>query len=215
MSHVSFTAAVDPEALVSEAAARSAFIGEVSDRVAALPFVVASPVTLRVTCATRPVRAPGLVEYPNLHRWLGPLIEALTGAGRMLLGRSQVTAVDVTTIAPPADRRTLPVTVVYDEEQRLSKADLRLVEFPEGWCASVPAHLSPGQARSATRRWSEALVAARHPVRGRHDLVQQGFIRRRDVTPDVPVVPARWLLGPDVDLAPPGPRERARAGPLS
>ncbi len=210
MDHVEVVIAVDPSVLVSQAAARDAFAREVSERVAELPYVVASPVTLELACASRPSRHPGLVEYPNLDRWLRPLIEALTGARRLLLGTTQVRTVDVSSMAPSADPRALLVRVVHDEDQRLPKAGLRLVEFPDGWCAPVSAHLDLRQARATTRRWSEALTAAAACRDGQHDLESQGFIRRRDAAHDVPVVPAGWLLGGSVDV-PGAPRGRALA----
>jgi hypothetical protein len=187
MDELSLELSVDPVALVSRAEARAVLTRQVAQRVAGLPYLLASPVTLRVSCPTRPVLAPGLVEYPNLARWLAPLTEALVGAGRVLLSTSQVTDVQVTT-APPDAPPNLVVTLIHRPGQRLSKADLRLVAFQGGWCAPVPTTLSTVQAEVATRGLCEALTAEADPV-GR------GFLRRHDLAPDVPVVPADVLLG--------------------
>src|SRR4051812_27774779 len=108
MHELNVELAADPVALVSDAEARSAFAPQVAQQVAGLPYVLAGPVTLRVSCPTRPFRTDGLVEYPNLATWLAPLLEAFAGAGRLLLSTAQVTDIQVVPAAPPAPPARLP-----------------------------------------------------------------------------------------------------------
>ena len=196
MDELRLELAVDPVALLTRTEARSAFSQHLAARLADVPYLFAAPVTLRVSCPTRPALAPGLVEYPNLATWLAPLTEALAGADRVLLGTSQVTAVDVTTRARSDDAPDLLVSVLCRPGHRLPKAGLRLVAFADGWCASVPTGLGTREAQVVVRRLSEALTTMRDGGQAAAHPAEHGLLRRRDLAPDVPVVPAARLLGP-------------------
>ena len=208
MHELRLEVAADPAALSSQARARATFTSQVAERVAALPYLMAAPVTLRISCPTRPVRAEGLVEYPNLATWLAPLLDALTGAGRLLLSTSQVSDIQVTTTSPADPPGTLVVSVIHRPEQRLCKADLRLVTLAGGWCASVPTSLSTQDGQVATLRLFDALTPRMDGGAAAPDLVEQGFLRRSDLAADVPVVPAETLLlaatGGAPQVGPPG-----------
>jgi ribosomal protein L14 len=210
MHELSVEVAADPVALGSEAAARATFTREVTQRVAVLPYLLAAPVTLRVSCPTRPVRAEGLVEYPNLAIWLAPLLDALAGAGRLLLSTSQVSDIQVTTTRPSDPAGTLVVTVIHRPDQRLSRADLRLVAFDDGWCAPVPSSLSTADAQAVMLGLYDALAPRADGGPVTSELVDRGFLRRSDLAADVPVVPAESLLGgPDgVAYVAPAGRDR-------
>jgi hypothetical protein len=196
---------LDPVALTTPPAARAAIAPLVAGQVAGLPFLLASSVTLRVTCPTRPVRAPGLVEYPHLAAWVGALTDALTGARRLLLSAWQVTRVDVVTAPPDAATALLVSVVSSPPQRRLDKAGLRFVIFPGGWCAPVPSSYGPSQAQAAVRRLSETLAAA---ARRAPDPLGRGFVRASELAPDIPVVPAERLLG----LSTPVGRQTPRRG---
>src|SRR4051812_16133102 len=138
MHELNVELAADPVALVSDAEARSAFAPQVAQQVAGLPYVLAGPVTLRVSCPTRPFRTDGLVEYPNLATWLAPLLEAFTGAGRLLFSTAQVTDIQVVTAAPSDPPARLSVTVVHRPDQRLPRTDAPLPGQPRGWPGHPP-----------------------------------------------------------------------------
>jgi hypothetical protein len=138
MHELNLELAADPVALVSDAEARAAFAQQVAQQVAGLPYMLAGPVTLRVSCPTRPVGADGLVEYPNLAMWLAPLLEAFTGAGRLLLSKAQVTDIQVVTAAPSDPPARLSVTVIHRPDQRLPRTDAPLPGQPRRWPGHTP-----------------------------------------------------------------------------
>jgi hypothetical protein len=193
MGEVHLDLAADPLALVTPARARDVLERELLEPLGRVPYVVTSPVTLQVWCPTRPSWQPGAVDYPNLDRWLRPLVDALAGAQRLLLSGSQVMTVDARTAPPPGERRGLSVRVAFASDACVPKTTLRLVAFPAGWCASVPTDLTLPRAREITRRLSETVTTAGE-WGSAQPLVRQGFIRRRDVASDVPVVEAAALL---------------------
>ncbi len=131
MDEVHLDLAVDPSALVTASRARDAFERVLPEPLGRLPYVVTTPVTLEVVCPTRPSPQRGLVEYPNIDRWLRPLTDALAGAERLLLAGSQVMTVNVRTAAPSTDQRRLSIRVTSVNAQRVLKADLRRDVAPD------------------------------------------------------------------------------------
>ena len=128
VSELAFDLALDPASLVSEAQAAAAFAGTLVPQVSQVPFLIAAPVTLTVACAASPSPwHPGAVVYPNLETWLQPLIEALSGADRLLVSPSLVGSIRVATRRPDQDAGVLSIAVTYPADRLLAKTPLRVI----------------------------------------------------------------------------------------
>jgi hypothetical protein len=122
-SELTFDLALDPMSLVSEAEASAAFARSLPPQLSRVPFLIAAPVALTVACRALPSpRHPGTVVYPNLERWLRPLIEALSGADRLLVAPSLVGSISVATRAGEDDSDTLSITLTYPPDRLLPKS---------------------------------------------------------------------------------------------
>jgi hypothetical protein len=110
---LTFDLDVDPTELTSDEAARSAFERELAPRATRLGRVIVSPVALTLTCVALPSDRPATIDYPNLHRWLAPLVDSLVGIDRLLVSSAQVRSVEVRTTPPTGDPGRLTVTVAF------------------------------------------------------------------------------------------------------
>jgi hypothetical protein len=129
-STLSFDLTLDPASLVSEAEASAAFARSLVPQVGRVPFLIAAPVTVTVACAASPSPwHPDAVVYPNLETWLQPLIEALSGADRLLVSPSLVGSIRVTTRRPDEDADALSVAVTYPPDRLLPKSPLRVISL--------------------------------------------------------------------------------------
>ena len=127
-SALTFDLALDPMSLVSEAEASAAFARSLAPQVSGVPFLIDAPVTLAVACRSLPSPwHPATVVYPNLEKWLRPLIEALSGADRLLVSPSLVGSISVTTRTTEDDLVGLSVTLTYPPDRLLAKSPLRVV----------------------------------------------------------------------------------------
>ena len=72
---------------------------------------------------------PGAVVYPHLETWLRPLIEALSGADRLLVSPSLVGSISVTTRTSEDELEGLSVMLTYPADRLLAKSPLRVVSL--------------------------------------------------------------------------------------
>jgi hypothetical protein len=127
-SELAFDLALDPASLVSEAQASAAFAGTLVPQVSQVPFLIAAPGCHgEGEAAHATVRVTGAVVYPNLETWLQPLIEALSGADRLLVSPSLVGSIRVATRRPDQDAGVLSVAVTYPADRLLAKTPLRVI----------------------------------------------------------------------------------------
>jgi hypothetical protein len=127
-SELTFDLALDPLSLVGEAEASAAFAQALVPQLDAVPFLIGAPVTLTVACpALASPWHPGAAVYPHLERWLQPLIEALSGADRLLVSPSLVGAIRVVTRTRDDELDGLSVTLTYPPDRLLPKTPLRVV----------------------------------------------------------------------------------------
>ena len=129
-STLTFDLALDPMSLGSEAEASAAFARSLAPQVSRVPFLIAAPVTLTVACRAQPSPwYPETVVYPNLEKWLRPLVEALSGADRLLVSPSLVGSISVTTRTSEDELEGLSVTLTYPPDRLLAKSPLRVVSL--------------------------------------------------------------------------------------
>jgi hypothetical protein len=129
-SALTFDLALDPRSLASEAEASAAFARVLAPQVSGVPFLIAAPVTLSVACRTLPSPwHPETVVFPNLERWLRPLIEALSGADRLLVSPTLVGSISVTARTAEDELEGLSVTLTYPPDRLLAKSPLRVVSL--------------------------------------------------------------------------------------
>jgi hypothetical protein len=127
-SALTFDLALDPRSLASETEAAAAFARSLAPQASRVPFLIAAPVTLTVACRALPSPwHPETVVYPNLERWLRPLIDALSGADRVLVSPSLVGSISVTTRTTQDELEGLSVTLRYPPDRLLAKSPLRVV----------------------------------------------------------------------------------------
>jgi hypothetical protein len=127
-SALTFDLTLDPMSLASEAAASAAFARLLAPQASRVPFLIAAPVTLAVACRSLPSPwHPATVVYPNLEKWLRPLIEALTGADRLLVSPSLVGSISVTTQTTEDELVGLSITLTYPPDRIVAKTPLRVV----------------------------------------------------------------------------------------
>jgi hypothetical protein len=130
---LTFHLALDPMSLVSEAEASDAFTRVLVPELTRVPFLIAAPVSLTVACAALPSTwHPDAVEYPNLERWLRPLIDALSGTDRLLASPSLVGSITVATRGPGEDVRRLSIAVGFPSDRVLVRKPLRVVALGRG-----------------------------------------------------------------------------------
>ena len=126
-SALTFDLALDPMSLASEAEAAAAFARALAPQLVGVPFLIAAPVALTVACRALPSTwHPGTVVYPNLEKWLRPLVEALSGADRLLVSPSLVGSVSVTTRTTSDESEGLSITLTYPPDRLLAKSPLRV-----------------------------------------------------------------------------------------
>jgi hypothetical protein len=129
-SAVTFHLALDPRSLGSETDASAAFAHSLAPQVSRVPFLIAGPVSLTVACQALPSPwHPRTVVYPNLEKWLRPLIEALSGADRLLVSPSLVGSISVTTRTMQGDPEGMSVTLTYPPDRLLAKNPLRVASL--------------------------------------------------------------------------------------
>ena len=129
-SELTFDVALDPMSLASEAEASAAFARSLAPQLVRVPFLVAAPVTLTVSCPALPSPwHPESVVYPNLEKWLRPLIDALSGADRLLVSPSLVGTISVTTRARQGKVDGLSIAVTYPPGRLIAKSPLRVVSL--------------------------------------------------------------------------------------
>jgi hypothetical protein len=127
-SQLTFDLALDPMSLGSEAEAYDAFARVLAPELNSVPFLIAAPGSLTVSCTAVPSPwHPDAVEYPHLETWLPPLIDALSGADRLLVSPSLIASIKVTTRRPEEDCHGLSITVSYPSGGVLTKRPLRSV----------------------------------------------------------------------------------------
>jgi hypothetical protein len=127
-SRLTFDLALDPLSLVSEAEASSALSRSLAPELARVPFLIAAPARLAVSCTALPSPwHPAAVAYPNLEIWLRPLIDALSGADRLLVSPSLVDSIRVATRSAQQDVGRLWVTLTYAPDRLLTKRPLGAV----------------------------------------------------------------------------------------
>jgi hypothetical protein len=126
-SELRFELALDPMSLSSDAEAAAAFARSLTPQLDRVPFLIGAPVTLTVACRATPSPwHPGAVAYPNLERWLQPLIEALSGADRLLVSPSLVGSISVVTRGDD-QLDGLSLTLTYPPDRLIPKTPLRVV----------------------------------------------------------------------------------------
>ena len=126
-SELRFELTLDPMSLSSDAEAAAAFARSLTPQLDRVPFLIGAPVTLTVACRAMPSPwHPEAVVYPNLERWLQPLIEALSGADRLLVSPSLVGSINVTTRAGD-ELDGLSLTLTYPADRLIPKVPLRVV----------------------------------------------------------------------------------------
>ena len=129
-SALTFDLALDPMSLASEAEASAAFARSLVPQVSGVPFLIAAPVNLTVACRTVPSPwQPGAVVYPHLETWLRPLIEALSGADRLLVSPSLVGSISVTTRPGRREADGLSITLTYPPDRLIAKSPLHVVSL--------------------------------------------------------------------------------------
>ena len=129
-STLTFDLALDPMSLASEAEASAAFADALVPQVTGVPFLIAAPVSLTVACKSVPSPwHPGASVYPNLERWLRPLIEALSGADRLLVSPTLVGSISVTARTTQDELEGLSVTLTYPPDRLLAKSPLRVASL--------------------------------------------------------------------------------------
>jgi hypothetical protein len=127
-SQLTFDLALDPASLGTRAQASAALERALAPELSRVPFVITGPVTLTVTCpAVLSPWHPDAVDYPNLQTWLWPLIDALSGADRLLVSPALVGAVHITTRNAREDFDGLSLTLAYPSRRVLEKTPLRTV----------------------------------------------------------------------------------------
>jgi hypothetical protein len=124
-SQLRFDLALDPASLATPGQASAAFADALVPQVSRTSFLIAGPVTVTVACGTvlSPWH-PDAVEYPNLRTWLRPLIDALSGADRLLVSPTLVAAVQITTRNPGEKLDGMSLTLTYSSRRVLARTPL-------------------------------------------------------------------------------------------